>query len=606
MKNGSTIRQGILIGTGLLVGIGIVTAALGVATVASAGLLPLAIGLGTALLLELAAAAAVFLTAMWAIGKGLNAIGKAWAPVLNNGKTIAQGIKTGTGLLIGIGVVTAALGVASVASVGLLPLAIDIGTELLEDLAASLLSFIKNLVAVAKQLSNKLYPALVELNGKLPTLGKSMHDFVNFMTNFAGESVRYTESSAISGFSATVDKIVGFFTADPIDSLSKEINQMHGQFSSLVKNLNNTNPLAKEAVQLMKEFNKYMGKLGVAAGNSKKGPSSINKSINISVSLKKAGWTSVRNWIGDVPSLTQYITLKKKGWTSIRSWIGTIPTLTQPIKLAKSGWTTVRQWISAGTVPVGISLRKSNWSSISSFVGTSVTVKVNLKKGNWTSFKKFFGLASGGYNTGHGFKLFADGGYINDNGNSGFWKSVPMYANGTANAGMHGSLFVAGESGAEIVGHLNGQTEVLNKSQISMAMRSAVVSGMAQFTGYWRNMISQMAICTNAIIRTIMINTEQLNAVGATTTSFDPTNSLAQSVYEDSQRAYSESYSGDNISRSLQDFYKEYVEPTLKEIASDTKKQADKHEKTIVQIGNRTITDTIVTQQKANGFVFSK
>lgn len=46
-----------------------------------------------------------------------------------------------------------------------------------------------------------------------------------------------------------------------------------------------------------------------------------------------------------------------------------------------------------------------------------------------------------------------------------------MYANGTTNAGLHGSMFVAGENGAEMVGHINGQTEVLNRSQIAMAMK---------------------------------------------------------------------------------------------------------------------------------------
>ena len=60
------------------------------------------------------------------------------------------------------------------------------------------------------------------------------------------------------------------------------------------------------------------------------------------------------------------------------------------------------------------------------------------------------------------------------------------------------------------------------------------------------------------------------------------------------------------MASTMRDFYREYVEPTLREIATDAKRQADKEEKTIVQIGNRTINDAVVTQQKANGYVFAK
>jgi len=56
----------------------------------------------------------------------------------------------------------------------------------------------------------------------------------------------------------------------------------------------------------------------------------------------------------------------------------------------------------------------------------------------------------------------------------------------------------------------------------------------------------------------------------------------------------------------LREFYHEYVEPTLKEIATDTKRQADKQEKTEVHIGNRVITESVETQQKANGYKFTK
>ena len=282
-----------------------------------------------------------------------------------------------------------------------------------------------------------------------------------------------------------------------------------------------------------------------------------------------------------------------------------MPVISQGISLIKSGWTTVKNWIGSHVVSVGISLFKSGWSSLSSWIGNSVSVGVSLFKDGWTSIKRFFGLSSGGYDTGHGFKMFERGGFI-DNGQAQFWKNIPMYANGTANAGLHGSMFVAGENGAEMVGHINGQTEVLNRSQIHQAMKSATIAGMSQFVGYWRSMVGQMTVCTNAIIRAVLVSSDMTQVAFASATSYDPTNALAQSVYEDSQRGYRDNYSDDSLPRTMREFYLEYVEPTLKEIASDTKRQADKEEKTIVKVGNRTINDAVTTQKEANGFSFTE
>ena len=273
------------------------------------------------------------------------------------------------------------------------------------------------------------------------------------------------------------------------------------------------------------------------------------------------------------------------------------------VSLAKYGWSSLSSWIGT-SVSVGVSLVKSGWNSLSSWIGNKVSVGVELFKSGWNSIKSFFGLSSGGYNTGHGWKFFEKGGYI-DNGQAQFWKSIPMYKNGTTNAGLHGSMFVAGENGAEMVGHINGQTEVLNRSQISIAMENAVVKGMGQYVGYWRSLNSQMAICSNAVIRSILVSADVLNSNMTSRVSYDPTNALTQSVFEDSQRGYDAATYGDTLETSMRDFYREYVEPTLKSIASDAKRQADKEEKTIVQVGNRTITDAVTTQQKANGFSFT-
>ena len=58
---------------------------------------------------------------------------------------------------------------------------------------------------------------------------------------------------------------------------------------------------------------------------------------------------------------------------------------------------------------------------------------------------------------------------------NGIWSSIPQYASGTTRAG---SLFIAGEAGPEVVGHIGGRTEVLNRSQLAATMYAAVRSAM--------------------------------------------------------------------------------------------------------------------------------
>lgn len=59
--------------------------------------------------------------------------------------------------------------------------------------------------------------------------------------------------------------------------------------------------------------------------------------------------------------------------------------------------------------------------------------------------------------------------------------NIPQYAGGTLDALNHGTVFAAGERGPEIMGHINGRTEILNRSQIASIMHSSFVSAMADF-----------------------------------------------------------------------------------------------------------------------------
>lgn len=166
IDNGATVAAGVGLGTTAIAAVGLATYGLGTLGATAA----INIGIGTAILLELGVATGLFIVEIWAIGKGLDEIGQAWQPVLDNGETIASGIALGTSLLVGIGVVTAALGAATVASVGLLPVAIGLGTAILVELAAAFVLFTESLVDVADELNFNLAPSLRNLNETLPQL----------------------------------------------------------------------------------------------------------------------------------------------------------------------------------------------------------------------------------------------------------------------------------------------------------------------------------------------------------------------------------------------------------------------------------------------------
>ena len=244
IDNAGTIAIALGIGTGLLVGVGFATEHLG----KSGKTLIVNLALGVAILAETGVATGLFLGEIWLIGTLLNEIGIAWQPVLDNGDTIKLGILTGTALLVGIGVVTAALGAATVATAGALPVAIALGTALLAELTWAFKEFCDNLIDVADKLHDDLHPALDDLNDILPDLTDNMEDFTDFMCDFAEMTVEYTKNSAISGFASTVSTIIDFFTKDPIKSLADDVDKQYKQSSTLNDNLRLANPELQKAI----------------------------------------------------------------------------------------------------------------------------------------------------------------------------------------------------------------------------------------------------------------------------------------------------------------------------------------------------------------------
>lgn len=130
-------------------------------------------------------------------------------------------------------------------------------------------------------------------------------------------------------------------------------------------------------------------------------------------------------------------------------------------------------------VPKTVSVTNKILKQIGENVNPVVKVKADTSSASKTVQDWAKGLA---LNVGILFKN-SIGGHKANGGvySNGSWKNIPQYANGGVPS--HGSMFIAGERGAEIVGHINGKTEVLNQSQIASAIYSAVASAMSQYAG---------------------------------------------------------------------------------------------------------------------------
>lgn len=687
LDNGETIATAIGLGTALLVAIGVVTAALGMATVASAGLLPLAIGLGTAILLEMGAATLLFIAEIWAVGKGLDEVGKAWQPVLKNGKTIETGIATGTALLIAIGVVTAALGVATVASAGLLPLAIGLGTALLVELAAAFIVFTESLVAVADELSNNLSPALIRLNAKLPTLSTNMSNFVDFMTEFAEYVVAYTKVNAIASLSATIDTIIGWFTQDPVQKLANDVDKMYTQTSDLNDKLNLAVPELQEARDLLKKYQTFLQEIesltqsnpdlskgtfanmkevgqkivtGFVDGiKSKSGDfknagkdlvdgfkSSVETSSTQTKSSVTTWATNLKNWFTG----SGYGAINKTTWQTYGRDIVTgfstgVSTSYTSSKSSITTWATnVKQWFTGSGYGA---VNKTTWekyardiitgfnSGIVANYSTSksgVTTWANdIKK--WFTDKSYGGVCKStwegygkdivtGFNSGITNNYSSSESEIKKWGkNTVSWFEKPFGDNTTITSKFKqiGKDVVQGfidgidsklESARKKVKELADLAKQAAESSLKIGSPSKVFAEIGRFMvqGFNVGIDSEMGNTFRTMGKWLDgVNNFQPTLAFAVDTSalsyYDTRDWSRQANAEVTSRYAVET---DSFSEGMETFYREYVEPSVRRMVTGIEKQADKQEQTIVQVGNRVVTDAVVTQQKANGYVFTK
>lgn len=98
----------------------------------------------------------------------------------------------------------------------------------------------------------------------------------------------------------------------------------------------------------------------------------------------------------------------------------------------------------------------------------------------------------------------------------GSWHNIPQFASG--GRPNHGTTFVAGEAGPEIVGHIGGRTEVLNASQLASTMYQAVIAGISESAGSIVNPVTgTMVNCAAYIADTLRSVITQFQAAQTAT-----------------------------------------------------------------------------------------
>ena len=300
ITNAKEVAEAVGLGSVALVAVGAVAAGIG-----SAGGVSLAvnIGIGTAILAEVGAAAVLFEAEVWAVGTGLDKIRQAWAPVTENAPAVKTALIAGTALLVAVGAATAAIGIATTATGGTIPIAIGIGTAVLVECAVAFVALTDSISSVADELTGKLYPSLKNLNSKLPSIKTGMSSLTGYLKDFAGELSSYTSSMGSVTWSSIVNGFQKLFAGNPIASLANDVGGIYDDTVVLNNKLSVANSELERAVQLLTDYNLLMSQLKLLT----EGANNTQLASDIFTNLKDCGEKLVTGFVsgidGKLPNL---------------------------------------------------------------------------------------------------------------------------------------------------------------------------------------------------------------------------------------------------------------------------------------------------------------
>ena len=375
------------------------------------------LGLGFVIIAEVSAAAILFSGAIWVLGKELEQIGTAWKPVLDNGGDIALSIGIGTGLLIGIGTAAALLGVATTSSGGTLPLAIGLGTLLLLELSTATKKFISSISDIGNQINNQLSPELSKVNKNAPTVKQGLTNYTSFLKQFATIIFETTKVNILSGFTTSINTIIGWFTGNPIKKFASDVNKTYTQLLDLNNKIDNANPELELAIDLTTKYLKLIKTLNNITKNNKLS----NLSGDLFINMKTAGKSIINGLVSGMQS----------GISGFNNIINRISNVLTYGKGNQIGYT------------FGRAIANGVTNGIKSNIKTNIQLLDKSGKSTSASYT---------------IRAYATGGYP-----------------------TRGDMFFANENGIpEMIGRIGNKTAVANNDQITSALTNAMIEGLAQ------------------------------------------------------------------------------------------------------------------------------
>lgn len=339
-------------------------------------------------------------------------------------------------------------------------------------------------------------------SGLLNGISNAWHTITDFFGDALGalenvlggawETISGAASTAWNGISTTLSSITGDITSTVSGAWENVKNNTSGTLSEINKAASEKwNNLKTDASKAWNEV-----KISVGQTISSVKQDAVSKVTEIA-NETKSKWTRVRTdavneWNGLKSSVvSSALSVKSQVVSAFQSLQGTLSGVWAGIRSSASGaMSSVSGMVSsmASSISSRVSSIQSTVSNITSSASNALS-KVADKMDDLTR-KTAGSISVGG---------LASGGFVTDGGRMTWWDSVRKYASGTTRTA--GSLFVAGEAGPEIVGHVNGRTEVLNQSQIAGAIYSAVLAAMGEAVKTFGSFLSQqMASNTNALI----------------------------------------------------------------------------------------------------------